>query len=141
MRMPASPSAISRPMLLITVAATVPPRSVPRAAMRVAQMYITASPSTVRPAWSTNRARSPSPSKATPRSQRASTTVRATASRWVEPQRRLMLRPSGSHPIATTSNPRSRSSLGARPAVAPLAQSTASRRACAGAPPASAPRA
>ena len=52
-------------------------------------------------AWSTKIARSPSPSNATPIWQPRSTTVRASCSGCVEPQWRLMLRPSGWLPMTT----------------------------------------
>ena len=64
--MPASRSAISRPMLLITVATTASPLRRPSALICLAHSSITASPSTTLPAASTKIARSPSPSYAMP---------------------------------------------------------------------------
>ena len=52
----------------------------------------------------------------------------ASPSRCVDPQSRLMLRPSGVTPIASTSNPSCAKSAGASGAVAPFAQSTTMRR-------------
>ena len=53
-----------------------------------------------------------------------STTAAWSGARWVEPQPSLMLRPSGSAPITTTSAPAARSAIGAASLAAPLAQST-----------------
>ena len=94
-------------MLLITVAAIAFPFSRPPAFRWRPHISRTASPSTIRPAASTKIARSPSPSNATPIRQPRSRTVRASCSGWVEPQSRLMLRPSGAALSTTTSNPSS----------------------------------
>ena len=64
--MPASRSAISSPMLLITVATMALLFSRPSALSTVAHISITASPSTTLPFASTKIARSPSPSNAMP---------------------------------------------------------------------------
>ena len=93
--MPLSRSAISRPMLLITVATMALPFSRPLAFRCRAHISSTASPSTMRPAASAKIARSPSPSNATPMRQPCSRTARDRPSGCVEPQSRLMLRPSG----------------------------------------------
>ena len=79
-------------------------------------------------------ARSPSPSKATPRAWWPSTTRRASVSGAVDPQPRLMLRPSGATPMQLTSKPISRNRRGATVAVAPFAQSMAIRIPVHGAP-------
>src|SRR2546428_5864 len=68
MRMPASRSAISRPIFDMVVATTAAPERTPRVCMSRAASNSTASPFTTRPAESLNNARSASPSKVTPRS-------------------------------------------------------------------------
>ena len=80
----------------------------------------------MRPSASAKIARSPSPSNATPIRHRCSRTARASRSGCVEPQSRLMLRPSGDAPISSTSKPSSANSRGATVVVAPLAASIAS---------------
>src|ERR1035437_6778145 len=57
-----------------------------------------------------------------------STTAVANVSVWVDPQPALILDPSGSHPMATTSAPTSSYRRAAISAAAPLAPSTTSRR-------------
>ena len=71
------------------------------------------SPSTALPFSSTISTRSASPSSAMPMSARSSRTRRISASGAVEPTSRLMLKPSGSTPMATTSAPSSHSVSGA----------------------------
>ena len=93
--MPLSRSAISRPILLMTVATMALPFSRPLAFRCRAHISSTASPSTIRPPASAKIARSPSPSNATPMRQPCSRTARDRPSGCVEPQSRLMLRPSG----------------------------------------------
>jgi hypothetical protein len=93
-------------MLLITVATTVLPRRRPSALSCRAHMSITASPSTMRPASSAKIARSPSPSNATPPTAPTRDTASAIADGCVDPQCRLMLRPSGEAPSSVTSKPR-----------------------------------
>ena len=122
--MPRSRNANSRPMLLITVATTASPGSLPSCLRCSAAISSTASPSTTVPAASTNKARSPSPSNAMPRRAPLVTTARARPARCVEPQSRLMLRPSGETPIGRTSKPSADRNAGAMAAVAPFAQST-----------------
>jgi hypothetical protein len=62
-----------------------------------------------------------------PRRAFDATTAVDSASRCVEPQSRLMLRPFGDVPIVCTSKPRNRNSFGAIGTVAPFAQSTTMR--------------
>src|SRR6185503_20152828 len=77
---------------------------------------------------STARQRSASPSKAMPASAASSRTRPASASRWVEPTPRLMLRPSGWAPIIVSRSwPSARSTGPATGVAAPLAQSRISR--------------
>ena len=112
MAMPRSRSAISRPMLLITVATIASPGRRPSRFSWSAAISSTASPSTTRPRWSTNSARSPSPSNATPIRAPVSTTRCCSGWRCVDPQSRLMLRPSGSTPSASTWKPSDRKNAG-----------------------------
>ena len=95
MAMPASRSAISSPMLLITVATTALPFSRPSALRPLAHISITASPSTIAPDASTKMARSPSPSNAMPISKPPPTTTSARPSGWVEPQLQVDVAPVG----------------------------------------------
>ena len=86
-----------------------------------------ASPFTGRPAASTARQRSASPSNAMPQAAPGSRTAAATASRCVEPTPALMLRPSGATPMKSTETPSRANSAGAAAYAAPLAQSTTDR--------------
>ncbi len=70
------------------------------------------SPSTSLPSWSTARQRSASPSCAMPRSAPWSRTACLSGPRWVEPTPSLMLRPSGSAPMTSTSAPASLKTCG-----------------------------
>ena len=74
---------------------------------------MSSSPSTTVPVRSTASTRSPSPSRAKPTAWPPSTTARASASTWVEPQPSLMLRPSGASLSAVTVAPRRRKISGA----------------------------
>ena len=107
---------VSRPMLLITVATTVLPRSSPWRFMCSAQSSMIASPSTTLPRWSTSRQRSPSPSNAMPRRwppclHGLRSGCRGASSR----SPRLMLRPSGSACITVDVEARARGTAAARP--------------------------
>src|SRR4029078_10083513 len=82
----------------------------------------TGSPPTTSPVDSARMQRSPSPSKARPRSAPTSFTFWATVSGCVAPHPALMLRPSGWWWRAVTRAPSSSKSRGARNEVAPLAQ-------------------
>ena len=62
------------------------------------------------------------------RRRRARRRPRCSCSGWVEPQPSLMLQPSGSAPMTTTSAPAARSAAGATSLAAPLAQSTTTCR-------------
>ena len=124
---PAARRPISSPTLLITVATTALPGSLPQSFRKRAQMNNIASPSTTSPWWSTRITRSPSPSNASPMRQSWSVTARCRPSGCVDPQSRLMFRPSGSTFNATTSKPSWRSTSGAARDIAPLAQSAAMR--------------
>ena len=77
---------------------------------------------------STASIRSPSPSKAMPRSRFSPVTRCCRARRSVAPQPTLMFEPSGSMPIACTSAPSSENERGASPENAPFAQSRPIRR-------------
>ena len=77
----------------------------PVSAIAIARIARIWSPSTSLPSWSTARQRSASPSRAKPASAPCSRTAACSGPRWVEPQPSLMLRPSGSAPIAMTSAP------------------------------------
>jgi hypothetical protein len=114
-------------MLLITVAATAFPCSRPAAFICRLHIRSTASPSTIAPLASTKIARSPSPSNATPRRAPAARTARASDCGCVDPQSRLMFRPSGDAPTSCTSKPSSENSLGATVVMAPLAVSSTIR--------------
>ena len=79
--------------------------------------------------------RSPSPSKATPRSNRpARGRSRESSARSVAPQPALMFAPSGSSPTASTTRRAARDVRGAMALIAPFAQSTATRRPSSGRP-------
>src|ERR687886_1257881 len=122
--MPSRSIASRRPRLLMTVATRVSSRSAPRSRNATASTPMIWSPSTSWPPASTARHRSASPSWAIPASAPAATTASLSGPRCVEPYPSLMLRPSGSAPITTTSAPASRSARGAAALAAPWAQST-----------------
>ena len=87
--------------------------SLPSVFQDSATAAISWSPSTLWPFSSTISTRSASPSSAMPMSARISRTFATKASGAVEPTRRLMLKPSGSTPMANTSAPSSQSVSGA----------------------------
>ena len=97
----------------MTVATTPPPLSRPVSAQLEAISAMMWSPSTIAPCSSQMTTRSASPSSAMPMSAPRSSTVLARRAVSVEPQPRLMLKPSGSAPMAMTSAPSSHSTVGA----------------------------
>src|SRR5665213_944564 len=103
--MPAASMPSRNPRFDITVATTVPCASRPDSFIAIDRMARIWSPSMTDPSAATARQRSASPSCATPTSAPFATTAADNRSRWVEPHASLMLRPSGSLPIAMTVEP------------------------------------
>ena len=126
--MPAARMARCSPRLLITVATNVLDASSPASRIASARITMIASPSMTRPAASTARQRSASPSCASPRSAPWDTTADCSTSMCVDPQPSLMFSPSGSALIAMTFAPAARYARGAAVDAAPCAQSTTTVR-------------
>ena len=113
-------------MLLITVATMALPFSRPAAFQCRAHIRSTASPSTMRPCGvDENRPVAIAIERHAHPAAKLADRARESCSGCVDPQSRLMFRPSGCALSTCTSNPSSRNSLGATVVVAPFAVSIA----------------